>query len=99
MINEVYYTSVVKHEAKELRDRAASDRLAREAKELRRSQRAHRREVERLEHAVHGQPGRWARLLARLGIGRSGRGSASPAQRTATAGREAERTGTTSDKA
>lgn len=92
MINEIYYTTVVKQEAQELRNRAAADRLAREAKNLRRSQRANRREIERLEHAVHGKPSWWSVLLSRFGSGRGGRVRARSAQARTTAAR-AGRTG------
>ncbi|SDS30755.1 hypothetical protein [Microlunatus soli] len=70
MINDIYYTTVVKQEAQELRDRAAEDRLANEAKKLRRQQRAHQREIDSLEHAVHGRPSWWTLLVRRFG-GRS----------------------------
>ena len=70
MINDINYLAVVKQEAQELRDRAAQDRLADDAKRARRQQRAVERENRLLERAVNGHVNRWAQLLDLLRIGR-----------------------------
>lgn len=76
MINDIYYT-VVEQEARELRDRAAQDRLAKEAEQQRRRARAAAREVRRLERVVNGRRSWWTELLQQLGIGTVARTEAS----------------------
>lgn len=101
MINDIYYTTVVKQEAQELRNRAAQDRLAREAKQLRRRQRADQREINTLEHAVHGKPTWWSLLVGRF----FGRSTAKTGQRIDAAaggkdqGNQSHQTGATTHKA
>lgn len=70
MINDINYLAVVKQEAQELRDRAAQNRLADEARRARRHQRAVERENRLLERAVNGHVDRWGQLLDLLHIGR-----------------------------
>ena len=63
MINDFYYDLVTKQQISELHAQADLDRLAKQARQRRRAQRAARREAQRLAVAVNGRgQGFWGSL-------------------------------------